>query len=263
MLRFCVLGGGIKYTLSPIIHQNVFNALGVAADYAVEDMPPAELAAAVPRLRETYDGFNVTKPHKAAIIPYLTEKLTPLDAVNTVRRDGREWTGHNTDLGGFTADLTAFAGDVRGRETLVLGAGGAAEAVVCGLTAAGARVTVVNRTYAKAQTLAAKFGAAAAETARGLRPELIVNCTSVGGCGESALPPEVDTSALVCAYDLVYSPARTAFMAACESAGARASNGLGMLIRQAILADGIFLGRELDTDALYTELVKTLQRELS
>ena len=263
MLKFCVLGGGISYTLSPVIHKTVFRTLGVDADYAVEDIPPAALDANVPRLLADYDGFNVTKPHKAAIIPYLTAKETPLGAVNVVKRNGCNHIGHNTDLGGFTDDLAALAGDVRGLETLVLGAGGAAEAVVCGLTRAGAKVTVVNRTYAKALALASAFGARAAAGTEGLKPELIVNCTSVGNNGESALPRCLDTSALKYAYDLVYSPARTAFMAECEIAGARTSNGLGMLIRQAILADEIFLGIKPDAAALIPVIEKAIEKELS
>lgn len=261
MLKFCVLGGGIPYTLSPLIHRTVFRFLGVDADYAVEDIPSEELAANLPRLLDEYDGFNVTKPHKAAVLPFLLEKNTELDAVNVVDCGSR--AGYNTDLDGFMDDLTEFAGDVCGRNTLVLGAGGAAEAVVCGLAKAGADVTVVNRSFDRAKTLAEKFGAKASDGVNGLKPELLVNCTSVGNDGRtSAFPTGLDCLKLTHGYDLVYSPPKTAFMTDCARAGAKASNGLGMLLRQAVLADEIFLGKKLDRAALLRELERAVQKEL-
>lgn len=262
MLKFCVLGGGISYTLSPLIHKTVFRICGINADYAVEDIDSNSLDGSIGRLKETYDGFNVTKPHKAAIIRYLSSKETPLNAVNVVKRTGGDLTGYNTDLGGFINDLTARFGKIGGKDTLVLGAGGAAEAVVCALEKEGAKVTVYNRTYDKARALAERRGGVAAESLTGLRPELLVNCKSVGNNGENALPSELDIGGLRFAYDLVYSPRHTAFMKECERTGAVTANGLGMLIRQAILADEIFLGRKLDENALAVQLEKTLNEEL-
>lgn len=261
MLKFCVLGSGIAYTLSPKIHGMVFDMLGVSATYGVEDIPPEALGSNIPRLKETYDGLNVTKPHKAAILPFLAENRAPFAAVNTVVKRKGEWVGDNTDLYGFMSDLRALVGDPAGMRTLVLGAGGAAEAVVCGLASAGADVTVVNRTASKAAALASRYNSASAARADGLRPELIVNCTSVGNDGRTnPLPLGVDTGALRFAYDLVYAPPRTAFLRACEEAGAKTSNGLGMLVRQAIRADEIFLGRELEKEALAAE-VKAVWKE--
>ncbi len=256
MLKFCVLGYRIQYTLSPVIHGAVFDVLGVNATYGVEDIPSEELESNIPRLRE-YDGFNVTKPHKLAILPYLDEVLSPISAVNTVKRSGDRLAGYNTDVGGFGRDIRSLAGDLTGVRTLVLGAGGAAEAVVCSLTGSGADVAIINRTKAKAEALAARYGASVASE---LKPQVIVNCTSaVNDGGEFVLPAEVDASELKFAYDLTYSPPITPFMAECERRGAKTANGLGMLVRQAIEADEIFLGRQLDGDALFAEVMKVLQ----
>lgn len=254
MLKFCVLGSGISYTLSPIIHRTVFSELGIDATYGIEDIPPEKLDKNIPRLRETYDGFNVTKPHKIAIVAYL-DAAACLGAVNTVKRsDG--WTGFNTDVYGFFADLHALTGDIKGRRTLVLGAGGAAEAVVAALTEAGADVTVLNRTASKATALAARFGVKATDSPRNQKPELIVNCTSVNS--GSPIPSGLDMSELAFGYDLVYSPLHTEFMRDCEKCGAATSNGLGMLVRQAICADEIFLGKQLDEPELYNAVMREL-----
>lgn len=262
MLKFCVLGSGISYTLSPLIHNTVFGELGVKAVYGVEDIPPEKLDDNIPRLRETYDGFNVTKPHKLAIIPYLDKCNTALGAVNTVKRRCNKWTGDNTDVYGFKSDLLALTTDVKNKRILVLGAGGAAEAAVRGLTDLGGDVTVLNRTESKAIALAGRFGAKGTGSAVGLKPEIIVNCTSVGNDGKTSPVPEaLDKSALAYAYDLVYSPSHTAFMRECEKAGAKTSNGLGMLIRQAIRADEIFLGKTLDEPELYQVILNSLKRK--
>lgn len=242
MLKLCVTGSGISYTLSPVIHKAVLGAMGVEAEYGVEDIPADKFAAAAPRLISSYDGFNVTKPFKRDIIPFLSSLETGgLDAVNAVKVCGGRAVGYNTDAEGFMLSLEQLTGDVCGADVLVIGAGGAAEAAVYALAGRGASVTVYNRTYSKAAALAAKAGVRAIERASDAgRAEIFVNCATPPA---PALPTGADTSALKFAYDLVYSPAHTPFMAACEDAGAKTSNGLGMLIYQAIIADEIFSGR--------------------
>lgn len=260
MLKFCVLGSDISYTLSPRLHAAVFRELGVRATYTVEDIPPERLDAEIPRLRFTYDGFNITKPHKAAILPYLDAKRCRVNAVNTVVRDEKGgWTGYNTDIIGFAGDLKALAGDVCGMLTLLVGAGGAAAAVAEALDAAGADLYIYNRTPAKAEALAREYRAKFAPDLRGIAPRLIVNAASVGNV--SPLPETADLSELRYAYDLVYSPPRSAFLRECELAGARTRNGLGMLIRQAIAADGFFLDRDMDTERLAELLAHEIKEE--
>lgn len=263
MLKFCVLGSGISYTLSPLIHKTAFRALGADADYFVEDIPSGELGENIVRIKKTYDGFNVTKPFKQDIMLYLDGIDCKVDAVNTVTVRGGEHIGSNTDVFGFASALRDLAGDVRGMRTLVLGAGGAAEAAVCALTDAGADVAIYNRTPERAIGLATRYKAAPVSSVKGLKPELLVNCTSVGNDGvTSPIPDGLDMSALRYGYDLVYSPAHTAFMSDCEKAGAKTAGGLSMLIYQAIAADGIFLGCEPPAE-LYEEIRKTLEKELS
>ncbi len=263
MLKFCVLGSGIGYTLSPIIHATVFGELGVSAIYGVTDIPVAALRGHVDALKNEYDGFNVTKPFKKEIMLYLDEVDGKTNAVNTVKREGGKHTGYNTDVFGFAESLKSLVPDLHGINALVLGAGGACESVVSALKDGGADVTVINRTYGRAELVSELYGVKAARSVSGLRPELLVNCTSVGNDGvTSPIPYGTDMSALRYGYDLVYSPAHTAFMKDCESVGAKTSNGLGMLVCQAIKADEIFLGRKLDVLGLYKKALKAAEDKL-
>lgn len=263
MLKFCVLGSGISYTLSPLIHKTVFRNLGVKATYDVMDVPCGMLRGYMPILKGDYDGFNVTKPFKKDIMLYLDALDTKMDAVNVVKKaDGRH-VGDNTDAFGFSKSMEKLAGDVRGKSALILGAGGACEAAAFSLSASGADVTVLNRTYEHAEFIAKAYGVKAARSAEGLKPEILINCTSVGTDGvTSPIPRGLDLSALKYGYDLVYSPAHTAFMKECESAGAKTSNGLDMLVYQAIKADEIFLGCRLDIEELYKVAIKAVEKKL-
>lgn len=247
MLKLCVTGSGISYTLSPVIHTAVLGAMGVEAEYGVRDIPAGEFAAAVPAMLREYDGFNVTKPFKRDIIPFLSRLETGgLDAVNVVKCGGSGAVGYNTDADGFAAALMELAGDVSGARVLMIGAGGAAEAVACALKKLGSEVAVINRTHSKAEALAAKFGMRAVKSAAEAgSAEIIVNCATPSA-DAPALPEGTNTGALRYAYDIVYSPEVTPLMTACEAAGAKTSNGLGMLIYQAIIADEIFTGRSGD-----------------
>lgn len=264
MLKFCVLGEGIKYTLSPLLHGAVFAELGVNAEYTVRDVDETRFDECMKELVSDFDGFNVTKPYKRAVLGYLAEKRAEIDAVNTVINDGGRLIGYNTDIYGFGLAFDGLCGDVRGEKVLVIGAGGAAEAVLCALKNRGADVTVVNRTFSRGRELAEKYGMKAAETSIGLRPSVIVNCATVGNDGVSSpLSGREDLGDLKYAYDLVYSPAHTQFMKDCEKAGAKTSNGLSMLIYQAVVADEIFLGLDgADRKRLFAAAESAVKKEL-
>jgi len=257
------------------MHDAAFQALGMHAEYLAVDVPPAQLAEAVARLVEpAYLGANVTVPHKEAALR-LVHELTPaaeaVGAVNTIiKRDGR-LLGHNTDGAGFlralgelpradapagefvTGPASEPVGRLAGTTCLVLGAGGAARAVVHALVSAGARVHVLNRDGARAARLVADL--AGAGVPGGLRAvtdpgpllpsvELLINTTSVGMSGgpdPASLPllsarhlAALPASARV--VDLVYRPAVTPLLAAAQERGLVTQNGLAMLVWQGALA---------------------------
>ena len=215
---------------------------------------PGAVPAALAAVR-TLDlaGLNVTMPHKAdvaAACDELTADAAALASVNTVviRPDGTA-LGASTDGEGFLAALAGDGIDPTGRPVLVLGAGGAARAVVLALGRAGASVTVAARRPEAAETAAGlvsgtKAVALADAAGQVSANEIVVNATPIGMGGEA---PPVDTDHLGSGHtvvDLVYHPAETALLAAARAAGARTQNGLPMLVHQAALSFTLWTGVE-------------------
>lgn len=251
-----VIGDPVAHSLSPTIHNAAFVATGL--DWVFVALPVAagatDVALAGARALGVA-GLSVTTPHKdaaAAAVDRCDGDAAKLGAVNCVVREGSRLVGHNTDGAGFVDSLRHDEGlDPAGHRALVLGAGGAARAVVLALASAGAaEVVVVNRTGSRAEAAAALAGGAgrvgtAADIATA---ELVVNATSVGmgadpGSGVSPLDPgRLGAGQVV--VDLVYEPAVTPLLAAAERRGARAVGGVGMLVHQAAHAFSRWTGHE-------------------
>lgn len=275
-----VIGDPIAHSLSPPMHNAAFAALGMEWVYVPFHVRSEALGAAVAGLAALgVVGFNVTVPHKVAIVRYLDD-VDPgarlMGAVNTVvRRDGG-WTGYNTDGLGFLRSLRTEAGfEPRGRRILLVGAGGAARAVGVQLALEGAeRVDVANRTYERAAALAellrAQTGVAARPYALSeLHPavtqdyDAVVHTTSWGMAPHADVPPLVPADALhphqlVC--DIVYTPEETSLLRAARARGCRVLPGMGMLVHQAAAAFELWTGRTAPVDVMYNELRKCLQR---
>lgn len=254
-----VIGDPISHSLSPVIHNAAFDAAGLDWAYVGLPVPAGRGAAAVEGMRALgIQGLSVTMPHKAEVLSALdevSEDARALGAVNCIVRRGDVLRGENTDGAGFLAGLrTDFGLDPGGRRCVVLGAGGAARAVVLALARAGAAsVQVVNRTASSAVAaaeLAGSAGSVAGPEAVG-DAELVVNATSVGmrGAGDdrgaAALPcdPELLGKGQVVA-DLIYHPLRTALVEQATRRGARASNGVSMLVHQAAVAFELWTGED-------------------
>ncbi len=271
--RVGVIGFPVEHSLSPIMHNAAFEALGMSDwRYDAMSIPPDILRLG---LREPknhgYIGINVTVPHKEAIMAYVRpdEKARAIGAVNTV--DFRNNKGTNTDADGLINDLRANQVAIRDQRVLVLGAGGAARAAVYGLLLAGADVAIVNRTKSRADKLVAQLRASARldgaavmtlDQAADWGMSLIVNCTSVG------LHPRIEQSPWihgvpfpegVTVYDMVYRPANTALMQQCVAHGGRAIGGLGMLARQGAIAFELWTGVEPPIDLMVRVLQEALE----
>ena len=252
-----VIGDPISHSLSPLIHNAAFAAADLDWVYVGLPVPAGRGAAAVEGMRALgIEGLSVTMPHKAEVLAALdevSEDAAALAAVNCIIRRGDTLRGENTDGDGFLAGLRSdFDFDPDGRTCVVLGAGGAARAVVLALARAGAAsVQVVNRTASSAAVAAALAGTAGsvAEPEAVAGADLVVNATSVGMHRPSG---PADTSELPCdveqlgtgqvVADLVYHPLRTALVAEAERRGARASNGVSMLVHQAARAFELWTG---------------------
>ena len=255
----CVIGSPVRHSLSPALMNTAFRASGLDLVYTAFEVAPGAAPAALAAMRTLgFAGMNVTMPHKQAVFEGVDE-LDPaaraLGAVNCVvpLADGR-LRGCNTDGAGFVASLRLDAGfDPAGREVVVIGAGGAARAIVDALARAGAaRVTVVNRSTDRAVSAAALAGpngvVGGADDVR--TAHLVVNATSVGmGTGELPCDPDALRPGQLVA-DIVYHPLRTALLDAAEQRGAQTLDGLGMLVHQAAHAVELWTGVRPDAAAM-------------
>lgn len=265
-----LLGHPVEHSISPRFQQAALDAMSVDARYEAWDVAPANLPGALERLRgSSMLGANVTIPHKEAVARLVDRPdalVEGMGAANTiVRRDG-QLHATNTDITGILHALADAGVEVRGRPVLLLGAGGAARAVVVAMRRAGAsRLTIANRTLdrTRAVALLAHDGLAGDELPvdvvtldqndAGLRAAasaaaVVVNATSLG----MAHGPAPETSPLPAdcfvrgqvAFDLVYIPERTPFLAAAEAAGAQSVGGLAMLVHQGAASFRLWTGLE-------------------
>ena len=272
--KLCIIGDPVTHSKSPLLQNAMCQALGLDYVYLCQPVKPETLGDFLSAAKALdYAGFNATMPFKELLIPHLDE-LDPLaeklQAVNTVCiKDGKLY-GYNTDCPGYVAALKAGGFDPKGKRVLLLGAGGAAKAVAVGLADAGAaRVTVSNRTQAKAETVAALIpgpGTVIGWTQEALKEEaaqcdLLVNATSLGMAGQGqfedfsfldTLPGEALVS------DLIYHPAQTELLKRAEELGYETMNGLPLLMHQAILALEHFTGQAVPPQSVIPVLLPLL-----
>lgn len=247
-----VIGDPVAHSLSPTIHNAAFAATGFDGVFVALPVRPADLRAAMAGTRALdLLGLSVTMPHKAAVMAYLDDvrhDAAALGAVNCVMRDGDRLLGTNTDGLGFVDAVTAASVDLVGTRVLVLGAGGAARAVVRALVDAGvAEVGIANRSQERAEAAVLLGGrdARLADASDAPDYDVVVNATSVGMGADAALP--LDPSLLRQGHvvvDLVYEPVETGLLAAARSAGAHTVDGVGMLVHQAAHAFTLWTGVE-------------------
>lgn len=276
-----LIGWPISHSFSPAMHNAAAADLGLDVVYVAMPVHPDDIETAVRGLPSLgFRGFNITVPHKQAIMPFLHEieaGAKAIGAVNTVVigeqfsagsehssfvvRHSSFLSGYNTDWSGFLADLASLGIEVKSRSCLVLGAGGSARAAAYGLAQAGGQVQVLARRMEQAQQLVNEISphvngngwlnawpigemetAVCATTA-----PLIINTTPLGMSPHietSIWPDELAFPPGAFAYDLVYNPTTTRFMQQAQAAGCQAANGLGMLLHQGAQAFAKFTGTE-------------------
>lgn len=265
MQLFGIIGHPLSHTMSPLLHNWGFRELGIEASYHVWDTHPDKLGDFMTALRTLpIHGVSVTIPHKQTIMPFLdrmTKTATDIGAVNTLYwEDGLLW-GDNTDVTGFMAPLEQ-SGMPPGT-ALVLGAGGAARAAVCGLVRAGWDVTVTARTAAKAEMLATDFKAGHIpwDARHDLRPALLVNTTPLGMSGrlQDLSPWETSMRGVTMAYDLVYNPRQTPFLCQAQAESVTVQYGLPMFAGQGLAQFRRWTGLGFDMEAALTLLENRLQ----
>ncbi|MFO7820404.1 MAG: shikimate dehydrogenase, partial [Halanaerobacter sp.] len=268
-----LFGYPVEHSLSPAMHNDAFQELGLNHVYLPFSVDPDNLEEAVAGVRGlNIAGVNVTIPHKQEVIPFLddlSEEAELIGAVNTIVNQKGTLTGHNTDGRGFIRSLkeeTDFAA-TEGK-ALLIGAGGAARAIAFQLALAGIEELVISDLdSAKAENLSDEIDKNLDLEVRAVEQEevddliaeldLLVDATPVG------MHPHVDVDPVVSAevmhdelivYDVVYNPRETVLLQAAQEAGAQAVSGLGMLLYQGVIAFEIWTGEEAPVEVMRSAL---------
>jgi shikimate dehydrogenase len=276
-----VIGDPVRHSLSPVLHNAAFAAVGLDWAYVALEVRPGDVIAALNGIRALgFEGLSVTMPHKETValaVDRLTSVAERLGAANTVVRRGRDLVGDSTDGAGFIDALLLDEGySPEHRRFAVLGTGGAARAVVLALGQAGAAsVVVIGRTPDRARAAATLAGPAGrvGRLEDLSDAEVVVNATPVGmdavrplrpNGGEPGLPLDLDPGRLgrgQLVVDLVYSPAVTPLLDAARKQGAIAVNGLGMLIHQAAHQFRLWTGEAAPLEAMSAAGLAALARQ--
>jgi shikimate dehydrogenase len=268
----CVIGWPIEHSRSPLIHNYWLKQYRIPGAYRAEAVPPHEFREFVRSLAARgYVGANVTVPHKEAALAWSQpdDRARAVGAANTLWLDG-VLRSTNTDVEGFLHNLDACAPgwDGNGGTAVVLGAGGAARAVIYGLLERGARrIVAINRTPRRAQDLQQRFGAHVQTAAWAERDasltdaSLLVNATTLGMHGQPDLAIDIGRlPAAAIVADLVYVPLDTPLLRAARARGLRTADGIGMLLHQAVRGFLLWFGKKPE---ITNELRSLLERDLS
>lgn len=275
-----IIGDPLEHTASPAMHNAAFRELGLDYLYAPFPVKEAELGKTVTGMKAlNVRGFNVTLPHKVAIMRFL-DKLDPLaeniGAVNTVVNKGGILTGYNTDATGFLQALKENGVEPAAKNMVIIGAGGAARAISFILAQNEASLTILNQQSefdwarelafrlsrlfqkAKAVVLNDKNLASALKGA-----DVLINATSVGmkpNQKESPVPAKLLKRGLV-VFDIVYNPPKTKLLKEAEAAGAKTISGIDMLVWQGALAFEMWTGQKAPIELMKKEAIKALKHE--
>jgi len=256
-----IIGHPVSHSLSPAMHNAAFRTLNLDAVYLAFDV--VDLKGAMAGVRALgIQGLSVTVPHKEAVMAYLDE-LDPvarrIGAVNTVVRKGGQLKGLNTDWLGAVKALQEEVAKLTGKQVLLIGAGGAARAILAGLREMGARVHVANRTEEKAKRLSEPFGAtwSGLEIPEDLSFDILINTTTLGMAGENQdkMPvPEAVIKKADIVMDIVYSPLETKLLKTAKTLSKTTVNGLRMLLHQAVAQFEIWTGERAPIETMESAL---------
>ncbi len=276
-----VIGNPIGHSLSPVMHNSALNEMGSDFVYVAFPIDESVLSTAVAGFGAIgVQGFSVTIPHKQAIMAelvHISELATAVGAVNTVWKTAQGWYGTNTDVEGFVSPLREMNRDWSEENAIILGNGGAARAVVVGCAELGFKsIQVIGRNSNKLQDFLASFNNFESVALRLTvntwdaldsaieNADLIVNSTPIGMAPNTNASPlttiqsqKIKNGAI--AYDLIYTPNPTEFLKQAQAQGAKAIDGLEMLVQQGAAALKIWTG---NSEVPVTTMRLALQRHL-
>lgn len=273
-----IFGYPVEHTLSPIMHNAVFEALDIPYLYLPFAVKPEILKEAIFAIRALdMVGANITIPHKVEAIKYLddvTKEVKLIGSVNTIQHKGGKLIGHNTDGKGLVVSLKKDMGfRFQDKNVLLLGTGGSARAILVELVLEGVKsILVANRTISRGINFVEEFTEKFSQTRLSFIPlsdiknendlsriDLVINSTSLGMKGEEIydLPLELLPAACV-VYDIIYSPPRTKLLEAAAIRGLATQNGLGMLLHQGGLSFQIWTQRTPDLEIMKNSIARVI-----
>lgn len=272
-----ILGDPIEHSLSPTIQNAAFRGAGIDAIYLAFRVDKGRLQDALTGVRSLgILGVNVTIPYKVDVIQYidhLDTEAEAMGAVNTIKNDAGKLTGYNTDGLGAVEALRGACGGLAHARVALMGSGGAARAIAFSLARERAKITVLNRSLEKAQTMALQISeklgikieclALNSENLERTIPEVdvLINATSIGMAPKSRETPvkkEMIHPRLV-VFDIVYSPLETRLLKEARAAGANAVDGLEMLVHQGAAAFEIWTGRKAPIEVMRNAALERLK----
>ena len=266
---YCVIGYPVEHSFSPRMHNAVFSALNMDARFVAFSVNPNQLREAIIGLRAlNFAGVNVTVPHKSSVIPHLDE-VTPLakkiGAVNTIRNEKGLLIGTNTDSFGFIRSLENLNFSPEKKSIAILGAGGAARALLAGLADAGAsKILIHNRTVQHAESLLKEFSpifpqtqleSVTMEVLQSTTLDLLVNTTTIGMESDESPLDLSQCQEIEHLVDIIYAPVQTTLLKQAEELGIPAINGSGMLLYQGCSAFTFWTGKQAPENVMQEQLL--------
>ncbi len=273
MKQYGIIGHPLSHTMSPTLHNWGFEQFYIKANYKAWPVTPKDLPTFMASFKnENHSGLSVTIPHKQAVIPFL-DKLTPraktVGAVNTLYWDAGVLIGDNTDVAGIVAPIRALGLDLNPdlvlESALILGAGGAARAAAAACQELDIlAIGITNRTRSKAEAIASDFTIEVIdwENRHDLNPQLLINTTPLGMCGELEQLSPYNASSLepeTIIFDLVYNPLNTKLLQAANELGCTTIQGLEMFLHQGMKQFKLWTGKQLDEKAARALLLEKLK----
>ncbi len=278
--RVCgIIGDPIEHTMSPVMHNAAFQELGIDYVYIPLRVRQEDVGNAVASMKAlNIRGLNVTIPHKMAVIPFL-DRLDPLaetiGAVNTIVNEDGILTGYNTDATGFLQALLEKEVEPKGKNIIVLGAGGAAKGISFILAERGASLVILNRHLTRARDLTHRISQVFKNQVKALalneenlskvldRADVLINTTSVGMIPDmdiTPVPARLLKPGLI-VFDIVYNPLKTRLLKESEAIGGKTISGIEMLVWQGALAFEKWTGRKAPINLMREEAVEALRHE--
>jgi len=270
MKKFAVIGNPIDHSMSPKLHNWIFNKLKINAKYDKVKLKSNELNSFLNEIRlGLYDGINITIPYKETVIEYLDDiniRAELIGSVNFIMNSNGKLIGNNTDWFGFTRALKSNSIDLQGKEVIVIGSGGTSRSILFSLKQLGVKnILIFNRTLDNAKLLEDTIARAylLEEIVNFINNEsVIINTTPIGMLSNESLISidQINKSQII--IDIIYSPIESSLIKMGKNIGAKTLNGLDMFIYQGLASLDLWFGKDIENQVNFKQIKSYLERHL-